>query len=85
MIKKLCILALSGAALLSAEDMNLTVTCDPPLPVRKNYVAGYDFNEGLKKWRVTDKDTTSAVFDKQMNKKVLKLQKARKSVFFTWR
>ena len=40
MKKELCILALSAAALLSAEDMKITVTCDPALPVRKNYVAG---------------------------------------------
>ena len=80
MIKKLCILALSGAALLSAEDMKLTVTCDPELPVRKNYVAGYNFDDGLKKWRVTSKDTTSVVFDKQMNKNVLKLEKSQKGI-----
>ena len=81
MIKKLCILALSGAALLSAEDMKLTVTCDPPLPVRKNYVADYNFDDGLKKWRVTGKDTTSVVFDRQMKKNVLKLGKNGKSVY----
>ena len=61
MIRTICILALSGAALLSAADMKLTVTCDPPLPVRKNYVADYNFDDGLKKWRVTSKDTTSVV------------------------
>ncbi len=81
MKKELFILALSAVALLSAEDMKITVTCDPALPVRKNYVAGYDFDDGLKKWRVTDKDTTSVVFDQQMNKQVLKLQKAQKSVY----
>ena len=81
MKKELCFLTLSATVLLSAEDMKLTVTCDPPLPVRKNYVADYNFDEGLKKWRVTSKDTTSVVFDKQMNKNVLKLEKSQKGIY----
>ena len=76
MKKELCILALSAAALLSAEEMKVKVTCDPALPVQKNYIDDYNFDEGLKKWRVSSKDTISVVFDKQMNKNVLKLGKS---------
>lgn len=81
MKKELCLLALAAAACLSAKEMKITVTCDPALPVRKNYLVDYNFDEGLKKWRVTSKDTTSVVFDKQMNKNVLKLGKKGKSVY----
>lgn len=81
MRKELCLLALTAAAFLSAKEMKIMVTCDPALPVQKNYLADYNFDDGLKKWRVTGKDTTSVVVDKQMNKNVLKLEKSQKSVW----
>ena len=81
MKKELCLFALSAVALLSAEDMKLTVTCDPALPVQKNYLADYNFDEGLKRWRVPRKDSISVVFDKQMKKNVLKLEKSKNAVY----
>ena len=81
MKKELCLLALTAAAFLSAKEMKITVSCNPELPVQKNYVANYNFDDGLKKWRGTGKDTSSVVFDKQMNKNVLKLEKSQKGIY----